>query len=86
MSKCFVLFFLFDDRVQYSNYRRLPAKNRRGSGWLAGWNGLRARRSDVRDAAPLDTAERGRSSAGFMLMYVCVLASFLYGGTTTKWL
>ena len=56
------------------------------AGWLAGWNGLRARRSDVRDAAPLDTAERGRSSAGFMLMYVCVLASFLYGGTTTPWL
>jgi hypothetical protein len=53
------------------------------AGWLAGWNGLRARRSDVRDAASLDTAERGRSSAGFMLMFVCVLARFLYGGTTT---
>ena len=55
------------------------------AGWLAGMV-FELGVQDVRDAAPLDTAERGRSSAGFMLMYVCVLASFLYGGTTTPWL
>jgi hypothetical protein len=50
--------------------RRLAAKNR-----LAGM--VEARGEDVRDAAPLDTAERGRSSAGFMLMSVWTMAWFL---------
>jgi hypothetical protein len=44
-----------------------------------------ARGEDIRDAAPLDTAElSSRSSAGFMLMSVWVLAVFLYEGTTEE--
>jgi hypothetical protein len=64
---------------------RLTAKNRRGSGWLAGMVGARGEGEDIRDAAPLDTAElSSRSSAGFMLMSVWVLAVFLYEGTTEE--
>jgi hypothetical protein len=45
--------------------RRLPAKNRRGSGWLE-WSV-----EFVTQRLWIPPSERGRSSAGFMLMFAC---------------